>query len=155
MKQRFLSGAAAFFSVVLLVAVGAAHISAQAPAKGAPKGGGGAKGGSLRSTTPATPADLAEIAKLANLPAWTKGAGDGDYSIGPDYAPAPEETQTVGIPHGKLVEFHMNSAESKIYPGINGPFERLVSVYIPSQYVPGTESCQEPPPAPALCHSPR
>ena len=135
MDRRFLSSAAAF---VLLVAVGVVHVSAQAPAPAAPKGGGGRKGGPPQAA--ATPSDLAEIAKLAALPTETAAAGDGDYSIGPDYAPAPEATQKVGIPHGKLVEFFMNSADSKIYPGTNGPFERLVSVYIPSQYVPGKEA---------------
>jgi len=134
--NRWFQGSVA--AVFLLVAADVAHVSAQAPAQGAPKGGGGAKAGPPRAA--ATPSDLAELAKLATLPAWTAGARDGDYSIGPDYAPAPEETQKVGIPHGKLVEFFMNSADSKIYPGINGPFERLVSVYIPSQYVPGTEA---------------
>ena len=29
----------------------------------------------------------ADIAKLSQLPAYTTNAGDGDYSIGPDYAP--------------------------------------------------------------------
>ena len=32
----------------------------------------------------------------------------------------------------------MNSAESKFYPGVNGPFDRPVCVYVPAQYVPGT-----------------
>ncbi len=107
-------------------------ILAQAPAPA----GAAAKG--KAPSNPATPQDLADIAKLAALPAWAKTSGDGDYSIGPDYAPAPEETQRVGIPHGKLIEFHMNSASSKVFPGVNGPIERLVSVYIPAQYRPGT-----------------
>jgi enterochelin esterase-like enzyme len=133
MNRRFLIGAAA---VILLVALVAAQMVAQAPAQGAPKGRGGAKGGPPQAA--ATPEDLAEIAKLANLPTWTKGSGDGDYSTGPDYAPAPEQTLRVGVPHGKLIEFYLNSADSKIYPGVDGAFDRLVSVYIPSQYVPGT-----------------
>jgi enterochelin esterase-like enzyme len=123
----------AFFA---LAAVGG--ILAQAPAQPVPGGQGAAKGGQRPPANPATPEDFADIAKLANLPAWTKGSGDGDFSIGPDYAPAPEEAQRVGIPHGKLIEFFMNSATSKVFPGINGPFERLVSVYIPAQYVPGS-----------------
>jgi hypothetical protein len=114
----------------------AGSILAQAPAQPAPGGQGAAKGGQ-RPASIATPEDLADIAKLANLPDWVKGSGDGDFSTGPDYAPAPEETQRVGIPHGKLIEFFMNSAGSKVFPGVNGPFERLVSVYIPAQYVPG------------------
>jgi iron(III)-enterobactin esterase len=87
---------------------------------------------------PATPEDLAEMSKLPGLPVWRPGAGDGDYSIGPDYAPAPEQTKRAGVPEGKVVEFVMNSAESKFYPGVNGPFQRHVCVYVPAQYVPGT-----------------
>src|SRR5690242_3836307 len=100
MNRRFLIALST--SVLALAAVTA--VLAQAPAPAAPAA---AKGKAPQN--PATPQDLADLAKLAALPAWTKGAGDGDYSIGPDYAPAPEETQRVGIPHGKLVEFHMNS----------------------------------------------
>ncbi len=132
MNRRFLAGVVA---CSVIAAVGS--ILAQAPAQPAPAAPGGQKGGQ-RPSNPATPEDLADIAKLANLPAWTKGAGDGDFSTGPDYAPAPEETQRVGIPHGKLVEFFINSASSKVFPGVNGPFERLVSVYVPAQYVAGT-----------------
>ena len=129
MNRRFLISA---FTCALALAI-VSSILAQAPAPPAP---GAAKG--KAPSNPATPQDLADLAKLATLPAWAKGSGDGDYSIGPDYAPAPEETQRVGIPHGKLIEFHMNSASSKVFPGVNGPIERLVSVYIPAQYKPGT-----------------
>ena len=131
MNRRFLTGVITCF---LTASVGS--ILAQAPAQPAAAGKGAPKGGQ-RPGSPATPEDLADIAKLANLPAWVKGAGDGDFSTGPDYTPAPEEMQRVGIPHGKLIEFFMNSASSKVFPGVNGPFERLVSVYIPAQYVPG------------------
>ena len=54
---------------------------------------------------PASPEDIAEIAKLSALPAWHPGAGDGDYSIGPDYVPAPEQTKRAGVPEGKVIEF--------------------------------------------------
>lgn len=87
---------------------------------------------------PASPEDIAEMAKLPALPVWRRGAGDGDYSIGPDYAPAPEQTKRAGVPEGKVVEFVMNSAESRFYPGVNGPFQRHVCVYVPAQYVAGT-----------------
>ena len=114
MNQRFLASVITFF---LIASVGG--ILAQGPAQPAPAGKGAAKGGQ-RPGSPATPEDLAEIAKLANLPTWVKGSGDGDYSTGPDYTAAPEETQRVGIPHGRLIEFFMNSATSKVFPGING-----------------------------------
>jgi enterochelin esterase-like enzyme len=87
---------------------------------------------------PATPEDLAMIAKLADWPTWKTGDGDGNYSIGPDYAPAPEQTVRDNVPHGKVVQFTMDSADSKFYPGVNAPFKRAVSVYVPAQYVPGT-----------------
>ena len=73
------------------------------------RGGGGAAG----AVVPATAEDVAEMAKLPALPAYRSGAGDGDYSVGPDYAPAPEQTKRAGVPEGKVVEFVMNSAESK------------------------------------------
>ena len=84
------------------------------------------------------PQDMADMARLMDLPAWKAGAPDGDYSVGPDYALAPEQTKRAGVPQGKVFEFVMNSAESKFYPGIGGPFERHVCVYVPAQYVPGT-----------------
>jgi iron(III)-enterobactin esterase len=90
------------------------------------------------AVVPAAPEDIAEMAKLTALPAWHAGAGDGHYSVGPDYAPAPEQTKSAGVPEGKVVEFVMDSAESKFYPGVNGPFQRHVCVYVPAQYVPGT-----------------
>ena len=90
------------------------------------------------AVVPAAPEDIAEMTKLPALPAWTPGAGDGDYSVGPDYAPAPEQIKRAGVPEGKVVEFVMNSAESKFYPGVNEPFQRHVCVYVPAQYVRGT-----------------
>jgi iron(III)-enterobactin esterase len=102
----------------------------------APASARGARGN--RVVVPATEADIAEMARLSDLPPYASGLGDGNYSTGPDYAPAAEQTARDGVPQGKIVAFTMDSAESKIYPGISGPFQRAVSVYIPSQYVPGT-----------------
>lgn len=115
-----------------------ADAPAAAPAAATPPAGAPAarKGGP--PGPPITPAEQAEIAKLADLPAWKAGDGDGDYSIGPLYAPAPELTVREGVPHGRVVEFTMDSAESKFYPGLNGAtFKRAVTVYVPAQYVPG------------------
>src|SRR6187399_2420397 len=100
MNPQFLGGIA---TCLLIASVGS--MLAQAPAQpDAPAGKDAAKGGQ-RPASVATPGDLADIAKLANLPTLVKGSADGDYSTGPDYVPAPEETQRIGIPHGKLVEF--------------------------------------------------
>jgi enterochelin esterase-like enzyme len=102
----------------------------QAPANG--------PGRAARPQTPLSAADMAEIAKLKDLPAWTPRAVDGDYSTGPGYPTAPELAKRVGVPEGKVVEFVMNSADSKFYPGTNGAFQRHVCVYVPAQYVAGT-----------------
>ena len=72
--------------------------------------------------------------------------GDGESTIGPKYTDAPELKPREGVPRGALKEFTMNSEDSQIYPGIAKgkpgvvPYKRKVSVYIPSQYVPGTEA---------------
>ncbi len=64
--------------------------------------------------------------------------GDGDLTIGPDYTNAPELTRREGVPRGTVHAFTMESADSKIYPGLTGPYTRHVWVYVPSQYVAGT-----------------
>src|SRR6185436_7412632 len=87
---------------------------------------------------------------------------DGNFIIGPTHNPAPEMTVQEGVPQGTVQTFTMNSADSKIYPGIArdagtfgtvdpadpaklvvttshpAPYTRRVAVYIPKQYVPGT-----------------
>ena len=68
----------------------------------------------------------------------TATAGDGDSKVGPTYTNAPELLVKDGVPKGQVHEFTMNSEDSKIYPGIKGPYKRKVVVYIPAQYVPGT-----------------
>jgi enterochelin esterase-like enzyme len=96
---------------------------------------GGNRGG------PMTAAEQAEIAKLAELPAWKAGDGDGNYSVGPNYAPAAEITPRDGVPVGKMESFILNAADSAFYPptGKRGATPtRKVTVYIPAQYKPGT-----------------
>jgi len=87
---------------------------------------------------------------------------DGNFIIGPTHSPAPEATVQEGVPQGTVYTFTMNSADSKIYPGIArdagtfgtvdpgdpaklvvttshpAPYTRRVAVYVPRQYVPGT-----------------
>jgi enterochelin esterase-like enzyme len=90
---------------------------------------------------------------------------DCDFTIGPDYAPAPECAIVPGVPRGTIHAFTMDSRDSKIYPGIRrlenditgrrdaygnriaaaeweqsiaAPYTRTVWVYVPSQYVKGT-----------------
>jgi len=69
-----------------------------------------------------------------------------EFSIGPEYADAPELTVRPNVPKGTVHEFTLKSTDSKIYPGIAKgqtgvvPYERKVAVYIPAQYHPGREA---------------
>jgi iron(III)-enterobactin esterase len=87
---------------------------------------------------------------------------EGNFIIGPTYNPAPEMTVQDGVPQGTVHTLTMNSADSKIYPGIArdagtfgtvdpndpaklvvttshpAPYTRRVAVYVPKQYVSGT-----------------
>jgi enterochelin esterase-like enzyme len=87
---------------------------------------------------------------------------DGNFIIGPTHNPAPETIAKEGVPQGQVFEFTMESKDSKIYPGIArepfrrdaaadpnqprtitskpAPYTRKVAVYVPKQYVPGTEA---------------
>jgi iron(III)-enterobactin esterase len=87
---------------------------------------------------------------------------NGNFIIGPTHTADKDTTAKEGVPKGQIVEFMMDSGDSKIYPGIArepGPlaidpanpakllvkshpaaYTRRVAVYIPKQYVPGTEA---------------
>jgi enterochelin esterase family protein len=99
-----------------------------------------------------------ELPDGANAPA----DADGNFIIGPTHDRAPEMTVQTNVPQGTIYNFTMNSADSKIYPGIArepntfgapdpanpakmvvttshpAPCTRHVAVYVPNQYVPGT-----------------
>ena len=88
---------------------------------------------------------------------------DGNFIMGPTHERAPEMTVQDGVPRGTVHTFTMNSADSRLYPGIArepgtfgtpdptdpaklvvttshpAPYTRRVAVYLPAQYVPGTE----------------
>ncbi len=90
---------------------------------------------------------------------------NGDFTIGPDYAPAPETLVQPGAPAGVVHAFTLESRGSRLYPGIRrvdneitrrrdahgnriaaaeheqsiaAPYTRTVWVYVPAQYAPGT-----------------
>ncbi|HEY2903688.1 MAG TPA: alpha/beta hydrolase-fold protein [Polyangia bacterium] len=64
--------------------------------------------------------------------------GDGDRTIGPTYKRDPLLSFQNGVPKGRMINFTMTGAQSQIYKGVNGAYNRSVSVYVPMQYVPGT-----------------
>lgn len=87
---------------------------------------------------------------------------DGNFIIGPTHTAAPEVVAAPATPNGTVIEFTMNSSESKFYPGIArdagtfgtvdpaspaklvvttshpAPYTRQVAVYVPKQYVAGS-----------------
>jgi enterochelin esterase family protein len=102
--------------------------------------------------------DAKELPDGGNAPAKE----DGNFILGPTHSPAPEMAVQEGVPQGTIVEFTMESKDSKIYPGIArepgtfgkpdpddpakiivttshpAPYTRKLAVYVPKQYVPGT-----------------
>ena len=68
-----------------------------------------------------------------------------EFTIGPDYADAPETKAQDGVPKGKIEEFTMDSKDSRIYKGISKnqkstvPYQRKVAVYIPAGHRPNKE----------------
>jgi iron(III)-enterobactin esterase len=81
---------------------------------------------------------IATAVFLGSVLAAGTARADGDFTIGPDYTNAPELTVREGVPRGVIHAFTLRSEESKIYPGLTGPYQRGVWVYVPSQYVAGT-----------------
>ena len=89
---------------------------------------------------------------------------DGDFILGPTHTAAKESEVHDGVPQGTVIEFTMSSTESKFYPGITrepwtygtpdpsdparmvvttshpAPYTRKVAVYVPKQYVAGTDA---------------
>ena len=135
----------------LLVAASACHgagAKVVAPGTGgSDQGSGGAGGAAAQVIDAAT--DVVAIAPVCHAPHGTSPAlpvgltdpgaeGDGDFTIGPTYADAPELLGMAGVPRGTLKSFMLSSTTSPTYPGVTGPYSRNVTVYIPSQYVPGT-----------------
>ncbi|HTA85124.1 MAG TPA: alpha/beta hydrolase-fold protein [Silvibacterium sp.] len=87
---------------------------------------------------------------------------DGNFILGPTHKAEPEASADNGVPQGAVFEFTVDSADSRIYPGIAreantfgtpdpadparlmvttshpAPYTRHVTVYVPQQYVRGT-----------------
>jgi hypothetical protein len=87
---------------------------------------------------------------------------DGNFIIGPTHSVSPQISALSEIRNGTVIEFTMNSSESKIYPGIArdpntfgtvdpgnpaklvvttshaAPYTRKVAVYVPKQYASGS-----------------
>nr|WP_294948027.1 alpha/beta hydrolase-fold protein [uncultured Mucilaginibacter sp.] len=89
-------------------------------------------------------------------------SANGNFIIGPTHNPAPQSLPQPNVPHGTVFRFAIESADSKIYPGIArepntfgtpdpanparlivttshpATYTRQLAVYVPKQYVAGT-----------------
>jgi len=117
-----------------------------------------------RPTPPTRDPNAAGYVKAIELPDGTlpPPGAEGNFIIGPTHPAAPEMTVNEGVPQGTVFTFTLDSANSKIYPGIardagtfgtpdpDNPaklnvttshpqaYMRRLAVYVPKQYVPGT-----------------
>jgi enterochelin esterase family protein len=117
-----------------------------------------------RPTPPTRDPHTPGYVRATELPDGTNAPAnaDGNFILGPTHNPAPESNVQPGVPQGTVLEFTMNSTDSKIFPGIAreagtfgtpdpadpakllvptshpAPWTRHVTVYVPNQYVPGT-----------------
>jgi hypothetical protein len=70
--------------------------------------------------------------------------GDGEFMVGPTFTPSPDLQPKAGAPAGFTASFTLTSAQSKIFTGSDFTppltFSRQIKVWVPSQYVDGTES---------------
>jgi len=122
---------------------------------------------SAAQTRPAPPTRDPHAAGFVTAKELADGAvppvdAEGNFIVGPTHNPAPEMAVKDGVPQGTIVNLTMNSADSKIYPGVArdagtfgapdpndpaklvlttshpAPYTRKVAVYVPKQYVPGS-----------------
>ena len=118
---------------------------------------------SVRGQAPTPDPNTAGYVKAKELPDGEipTPKQDGDFVIGPTHHPAPEMSAREGVPQGRILEFTMESTDSRLYPGIarepagqppidpadpskliinshSAPYTRKVAVYIPKQYAEGT-----------------
>ncbi len=119
-----------------------------------------------RPTPPTRPLDAPGAPKFTRLdgkPGATPPVdAEGDFVVGPDYTAAPETKVVEGVPQGVVKQFVMESKDCKLFnPGIarevfgtvdpKNPktlivethpidYQRFVTVYVPAQYVAGSEA---------------
>ncbi len=118
-----------------------------------------------RPPTPTRDPNTPGYVKAKELPdgAVPSPKENGNFVIGPTHTAAPEMSVKDGVPRGQIFEFTMDSKDSRIYPGVAreansatrpdpsdpgklivnsrpAPYTRRVAVYVPQQYVPGTEA---------------
>jgi enterochelin esterase family protein len=147
---------------------GAGPAVAQTPAAPPVPAAASAAPAAARPARPQAPARDPSTAGYVTAKELPDGAvpspnADGNFIIGPTHNPAPEMVAQDAVPKGTVYNFTMESTDSKFYPGIArdantgprpdpanagpptitshpAPYTRKLAVYVPKQYVPGTEA---------------
>ena len=154
-----------FLSTVVLIGLLTGPAPAQAPVAPATPATAPAPARPARPASPTrdprTPGyvEAKELPDGANPPA----NADGNFILGTTHLAALETMVREGVPQGTIFNFTMESTGSKFYPGIAreagtfgrpdpndplklivsshpAPYTRKVAVYVPKQYVPGTDA---------------
>jgi enterochelin esterase-like enzyme len=104
-------------------------------------GSGGATGTGGQVTPPVPDAEPPEAAAAetggGDSAVMDPGSvGDGNSMINAPFMRAPETVVGANIPKGRVINFSLSGAASKVYPG---NYMRPAAVYIPAGYVSGTE----------------
>jgi enterochelin esterase family protein len=145
-------------SIVLLISLGVGQAIAQAPPPTPP-----VTDRPVRPTPPARDPHTSGYVAARELPDGANAPpnADGNFILGPTHNAASEMAVHDGVPQGTVYEFTMDSADSKIYPGIArevgtygivdptdpgklvvkthpASYTRRVTVYVPKQYAPGS-----------------
>ena len=123
-RERTVPRRAGSAAVLCLLAVGLLA-AAQAPGANPPAGG--------LIVTPL--ADAVAVEKHPPLDAT------GNFTIvaATTWADVPAMTTADTVPKGTVTMFTMKSEDTQMFPGVRGPYERSVWVYVPAGYAPGTE----------------
>lgn len=126
--------------VTLVLVLGCGDDASSGPRDGGPDGAPDA--GTRDARVEAGPADRdADAPGPDSGPVDPGGDGDGDFTVGPDYADAPEYAEAAAAPQGRMESFELPSDEATHFTTdveTGAPFTRVVNVWIPDQLAPGT-----------------
>jgi enterochelin esterase-like enzyme len=151
-------------SIALLTGAAGSAATQQESGKPAVTGSAQAAAPSRRPVPPTRDPHSPGYVAARELPDGTlpPASAEGNFIVGPTHDPAPEMSVRDDVPRGQVCELTMQSADSKIYPGIArdagtfgtpdpanaaklvvttshpAPYTRQVAVYVPKQYVAGT-----------------
>src|SRR5712692_6533851 len=100
------------FRPILLALLTAGLVAAQTPPPPAAKG-------PARTPPPTRDPNTPGYVKARELPDGANAPihEDGNFILGPTHNAAPEMTAQEGVPQGEIINFTMESKDSKIYPG--------------------------------------